>query len=107
LDAIVKSYLVKNNCKNRYAKLQAQPSGLPYVGLKDIKMLELWSKFRFYIPEAYWADICPKPPDSVLNNIKSELAKKAKASLAKKRKLLDEAEARKNIRTNTDIPDNL
>ncbi len=40
-------------------------------GMKDIKQVELWSKFRKFVPQEFQDEICPKPFDEVLDNVKN------------------------------------
>ena len=55
-------------------------------GLKPIKRVELYKKWRPLVPEEYADEICPKPPNSVLEMVKNEKAEKQKAKKAQKKK---------------------
>ncbi len=38
--------------------------------MREIKQVELWSKFRKFVPQEFQDEICPRPSDEVLKNIK-------------------------------------
>jgi len=48
-------------------------------GLKKIKMVKLYMKWRQFVPEPFQDEICPKPPDGILARIKKDHSDKAKA----------------------------
>lgn len=49
-----------------------------FLGLSDIKQVELYTKWRNCIPHVFQDEMCPKPSDKVLDKIKKEKAEKAK-----------------------------
>ena len=51
-------------------------------GLKPIKQVDLYQKWRPLVPNEYADEICPKPPDSVLAMVKNERAEKQKVNEA-------------------------
>lgn len=55
------------------------PNALEPPGLREIKQVELYRKWRKFVPEEFQDEICPKPPDEVLNRIRDEKTKKARA----------------------------
>jgi len=57
-------------------------------GLKEIKQVELWSKFRKFVPPEFQDEICPRPSDEVLKNIKKNRSQKTNARNARKRQAL-------------------
>ena len=56
-------------------------------GLREIKQVELYSKFRKFVPEEFRDEICPKPSDHVLEKIKKDRSEKTKARNHKKKRL--------------------
>jgi hypothetical protein len=48
-------------------------------GLRPIKQVELYKKFRPYVPRQYWEETFPKPSDEVLESVSKERADKRKA----------------------------
>lgn len=69
-------------------------------GLRPIKQVELYKKFRPYVPRKYWAETCPKPTDEVIDSVRKERANKrttknnndAEKVAAKERKIVEAAE---------------
>ena len=60
---------------------------LPYPGLKPIKEIEMYKKWRDIVPKEYWEEICPKPSDELLKIHNEELnAKQTKKYAAKKKR---------------------
>ena len=53
-------------------------------GLKPIKQVELYQKWRPLVPEEFADKICPKPPDSILETVKNERAEKKAKKAPKK-----------------------
>ncbi len=41
-------------------------------GIKPIKQVELWKKWRKFVPRQYWIDICPEPSDEVKAKVKAD-----------------------------------
>jgi hypothetical protein len=48
------------------------------TGLRPIKQVELYKKFRPYVLRQYWDETCPKPSDEVLKSVCKERADKRK-----------------------------
>jgi hypothetical protein len=69
-------------------------------GLRPIKQVDLYEKFRPYVPRQYWDKTCPKPSDEVLESVRKERADKrktknnndAKKTAPKERKKTEAAE---------------
>jgi hypothetical protein len=53
-------------------------SALNPPGLRPIKKVELYIKFRPFVPRQFWDETCPKPSDEVLMQVKDKTAKKRK-----------------------------
>jgi hypothetical protein len=63
----------KNNVlgDNRDAELTRRlPNVIPSSGIKAIKQVELFKKWRQYVPVQFRDSICPKPPDDVLESVR-------------------------------------
>jgi hypothetical protein len=58
---------------------------LKALGLRPIEQVELYKKFRPFVPREYWEDTCPRLSDEVLAQVKDELSKKRKIKVTKKR----------------------
>jgi hypothetical protein len=75
-------------------------------GLCAIKQVELYKKWRQYVEPQYWEEMCPKPSDEVMEQVKNqnsikrmEITKRAKGSVPEKqqeqvRKKAEKAEER-------------
>jgi hypothetical protein len=50
-------------------------------GLRPIKQVELYKKFRPFVPREFWEDTCPRPSDEVLAQVKDESSKKRKTKV--------------------------
>jgi hypothetical protein len=42
------------------------------LGLRPIKQVELFKKFRPFVPRKFWAETCPRPSDEIMLHIKDE-----------------------------------
>jgi hypothetical protein len=51
-------------------------------GLRPIKQVELYKKFRPFVPREFWEETCPKPSEAVLTQVKVETAAKRKVKAA-------------------------
>jgi hypothetical protein len=47
-------------------------------GLRPIKQVELYKKFRPFVPRCYWDETFPRPSDKVLAMVKNEIAERRK-----------------------------
>jgi hypothetical protein len=57
-------------------------------GLPEIKQVELWVKWRKFIPSQFRDEICPRPNEKIIARIKEEKNDKLKVkNLAKKKKI--------------------
>jgi hypothetical protein len=71
--------------KDRTAAIDAfVVAALKPPGLRPIKQVELYKKFRPFVPRRFWDDTCPKPSDKVLMQVKDETATKKKQKTAAK-----------------------
>ena len=72
--------------EDRNIILMAQPTSLypTKPGLREIKQVELWSKYRPLVPEAFREECCPKPAKEVLEREKNK--KKAKGKIKRDEK---------------------
>ena len=64
----------------------AKPSCITPPGLKPIKQVELYKKWGPVVPEEFRDEICPKPSDRIINQVKSERAQKLKSKQSTKKK---------------------
>jgi hypothetical protein len=57
-------------------------------GLRPIKQVELWKKFRPFVPRQYWDELCPRPrdrpKDEVIAQVKDDTSQKRKHKVGKK-----------------------
>jgi hypothetical protein len=73
--------------QNRDRSLQRHVLTLiPAPGLKEIKQVEMYSKFRKFVPEEFQDEICPRPSQQVIDNIKKTRSEKAKARNVRRRR---------------------
>ena len=56
-------------------------------GLPEMKQVDLYFKFRPFVPDEYKDNICPKPPDDVIQRIQGQSNKKSAARNQEKTKL--------------------
>jgi hypothetical protein len=59
-------------------------AALKLPGLRPIKQVELYKKFRPFFPRRFWDETCPKPSDEVLLQVKDETAKKRRQKTSSK-----------------------
>jgi len=55
---------------DRATILEEQPAQLVPPGLKEIKQVELYKKYRPLIPEKYRDELCPEPEEGVIKRVK-------------------------------------
>jgi hypothetical protein len=68
--------------KTRVAAIEAfELQTLKAPGLRPIKQVELYKKFRPFVPCEFWEDTCPRPSDEVLTQVKDESSKKRKTKV--------------------------
>jgi hypothetical protein len=53
-------------------------------GLKEIKQVELYSQFQKFAPVKFWDEICLRPSEQVLQNIKKARSEKTKERTKRK-----------------------
>jgi hypothetical protein len=51
-------------------------------GLRPVKQVELYKKYRPFEPREFWEETCPKPSEAVLTQEKNETAAKRKVKVA-------------------------
>ena len=86
-EAEIEVFDFKKSNVQRHDILNSRLTPIPAPGLKEIKQVELYSKFRKFVPLEFQDEICPRPSQQVLENIKKSRSEKTKArSTAKKRK---------------------
>jgi hypothetical protein len=68
-DATTMSYPIMKQTTNRHDKLTALLTRLVPPGRKDIKQVELYTKYRKFVTEIYQDDCCPKPEEEILEKI--------------------------------------
>jgi hypothetical protein len=79
------SKAVRDNDRERQLRRYVlQPIAAP--GLKEIKQVELYSKFRKFVPHQFRDEICPRPPEEILENIRKSRSEKAKERSQRKRR---------------------
>ena len=72
-------------------------------GLKEIKQVELFPKWRQFVPEKYKDETCPDPGVEVLNSVKGKKAKLLKdKEKEKKQKEKKPSKKRKKTSDNSD-----
>jgi hypothetical protein len=68
--------------KTRVAEMEAfELQRLKAPGLHPIKQVELYKKFRPFVPHEFWEDTCPRPSDEVVAQVKDESSKKRKTKV--------------------------
>jgi hypothetical protein len=75
--------------EQRIAEMRAAaPSAIPFPGIKEIKQVELYKKWRKYVPKQFKDEACPKPADDLVERQRLERTAKrhAKEAALKERK---------------------
>jgi hypothetical protein len=68
--------------KTRVAAMEAfELQTLKAPGLRPIKQVELYKKFRPFVPREFWEDTCPIPSDDVLAQVKDDSSNKRKTEV--------------------------
>ena len=62
-------------------------------GLSELKQVDLYLKYRPFIPPEHQDEICPRPSDAVMEKVKKERNEKQRGKAADKRSLQNEAKA--------------
>jgi hypothetical protein len=62
-------------------------------GLQEIKQVELWVKWRKFIPPQFRDEICPRPNEKIIARIKKEKNDKLKVKKLAKKKKIDQPPA--------------
>jgi hypothetical protein len=83
-----KNFVKQGTNRPDHAQLmkQYQLQQLMEPGLKEIKQVELWTKWRKCIPHQFQYEMCPEPDAAVLQRIKNEKNEKLKQAAKKKKK---------------------
>jgi hypothetical protein len=50
-------------------------------GMREIKQVELYKKWRQYVDPQYWDETCPEPPAAVMQHVRSDKADKRKQTI--------------------------
>ncbi len=58
---------------------------IPAPGIKPIKQVELYTKWRKFVPDSFQDEICPKPSTDVINQVTSDRKQKNRERTSKKR----------------------
>ena len=75
--------------ENRFKELEQYPlRPVAAPGMKEIKQVELYTKWRKFVPAEFVDEICPKPPDEILENFQ-----KARSDKNKERNAIKKAKA--------------
>ena len=64
--------------KWKKALMKTFPINETAQGISEIKQVELFTKWREFVPEEYRDIMCPKPDDDIIERIKAEKSAKAK-----------------------------
>ena len=62
-------------------------------GLSELKQVDLYLKYRPFIPPEHQDDICPRPSDEIMEKVKKDRNEKQRGKAADKRALQNEAKA--------------
>ena len=81
--SILSTENAKNNWKHNL-KL-GNPEPIERVGLNKRKQVELWEKWRKVVPKAYHDELCPKPDEDVMKQVKNDIKEKIKQKKAMKK----------------------
>ena len=84
-DALVQTYPIIKTATNRDTMIRSKLVMLDPPGLKDIKQVELYTKYRKYVPIEWQDETCPRPAQAVLDKFKLEKNEKVKSALEKKK----------------------
>jgi hypothetical protein len=71
-DAETQTLELAKKKKDREKHMDDEVKLLPKPGLRPIKQVELYVKFRPLVPEPYRDDICPKPSAEVMARVKED-----------------------------------
>jgi hypothetical protein len=72
---------------NRFRQLMAASlSAVTRPGIKPIKQVELYKKWRPFVPHQFRDQICPRPTDEVLEAVRNEKNSKARDRTARKKR---------------------
>lgn len=58
---------------------------IPAPGIKPIKQVELYTKWRKFVPDSFQDEICPKPSTDIINQVTSDKRQKNRERASKKR----------------------
>ena len=76
----------KNNICRKDQLRQIPRSKIKDPGVAEIKQVELYTKYRKFVPDQFQEDICPYPGKDIMERIKDSRNEKARERAAKKRK---------------------
>ncbi len=75
-------FITRENRVRELKEFSLKPVAAP--GMKEIKQVELFTKWRKFVPAEFADKICPKPPDEILNNVQKARSEKNRERNAKK-----------------------
>lgn len=77
-DATTPMHIIENNIGvgQHLAILSGTPKQMKAPGLREIKQVELYTKYRPLIPEKYRDGLCPQPSDKVMKSVKLDRKEK-------------------------------
>jgi hypothetical protein len=84
-DALFQTYPIIKTATNRDTMLRSKLVMLDPPGLKEIKQVELYTKYRKYVPLEWQDETCPRPAQAVLDKFKLEKNEKVKSAIEKKK----------------------
>ena len=85
VNALVETHPIIKAATNRETKLRSKLVMLDPPGRKEIKQVELYTKYRKYVPLQWQDETCPRPAEAVLEKFKLEKNEKVKSALEKKK----------------------
>jgi hypothetical protein len=84
-DAVILFYPIEKTTTNREKMLHSKLVMLDAPGQKDFKQVELFTKFRKYVPEEWQDKTCPPPDDAVLAKFKIEKSERMRSNFEKRK----------------------
>jgi hypothetical protein len=74
---------VEGGADRRAVLMATELESLPAPGLREIKQVELYTKYRPLVPEMYRDELCPTPSDEILKRIAKQKDDKRKSKRSK------------------------
>ncbi len=76
-------FVTRENRVQELKQFPLKPVAAP--GMKEIKQVELYTKWRKFVPAEFSDEICPKPSDEILEKVQKERSAKNRERNAKKK----------------------